>query len=85
MDGLKLNQGSLIAQWIGMSLKKIEEWEYPNNTRGKRMPEINSMKGNTLNKLKEGDARNETQVIGHVLKRTHRIESWLLETKGTYE
>ena len=53
----------------------MEEWEYPNNTRGKRMPEINSMKGNTLNKLKEGDARNETQGIGHILKRTHRIES----------
>ena len=56
-------------------LKKIEEWEYPNNTRGKRMPEINSMKGNTLNKLKEGDARNETQGIGHILKQTHRMES----------
>ena len=31
------------------------------------MIEINSMKGNTLNKLKEGDARNETQGIGHIL------------------
>ena len=39
-------------------LKKLEEWEYPNYTQGKRMPEINSMKGNTLNKLKKGDARN---------------------------
>ena len=57
-------------------LKKIYEWEYPNNTRGKRMPEINSMKGNTLNKHKEGDARNETQGIGHILKKkTHRMES----------
>ena len=43
------------------------------------------MKGNTLNKLKEGDAQNETQGIGHILKRTHRIESRLLETKGTYK
>ena len=56
-------------------LKKLEECEYPNNTQGKRMPEINSMKGNTLNKLKEGDARNETQGIGHILKQTHRMES----------
>ena len=56
-------------------LKKLEEWEYPNYTQGKRMPEINSMKGNTLNKLKEGDARNETQGIGHILKQTHRMES----------
>ena len=32
--------------------KKIEEWEYPNNTQRKRMPLRNSMKGNTLNKLK---------------------------------
>ena len=58
-----------------MSLKKIEEWEYPNNTRGKRMPEINSMRGNTLNELKEGDAQNEIQGIGHILKQTHRMES----------
>ena len=38
-------------------LKKIDEWEYPNNTCGKRMPYIISMKGNTLKKLKEGDTR----------------------------
>ena len=55
--------------------KKIEDCEYPSNTRGRRMPEINSMKGNTLKKLKEGDAQNETQVIEHILKQTHRMES----------
>ena len=42
------------------------------------------MKGNTLNKLKEGDARKElkeegcseyTQGIGHTLKQTHRMAS----------
>ena len=38
------------------TLNKPNEGEYPYNTQGKRMPEINSMKGNTLNKLKEGDA-----------------------------
>ena len=53
----------------------MEEWEYPNNTRGKRMPKINSMRGNTLNEIKEGDARNETQGIGHILTQTHRMES----------
>ena len=56
-------------------LKKLEEWEYPNNTQGKSMLEINSIKGNTLKNLKEGDARNEIQVIGHILKQTHRMES----------
>ena len=43
-------------------LKKIKEWEYPNNTPRKRMPYINSMKGNTLNKLKgmpENNSRKE--------------------------
>ena len=43
------------------------------------MPSINSMKGNTLNKLKEGDAQKQfkeggglehTQGIGHTLKQT---------------
>ena len=43
-------------------LKKIEYWEYPNNTPGKRMPyiksrkgmlEFNSRKEDILNKQKE--------------------------------
>ena len=34
-------------------------------TRGKRRPKINSMKGKTLNKLKEGDAREQLKEGGH--------------------
>ena len=45
-------------------LKKIKEWEYLYNTPRKRMPYINSMKGNTLNKLKEGDARKQLKEGG---------------------
>ena len=71
-----MNRNVLKKYTNGNTLITLEE-------RG--IPKINSMKGNTLNKLKEGDAQNETQGIGHILKRTHRIESRLLETKGTYK
>ena len=65
-------------------LKKIKEWEYPNNTRGKTMPKINSINGNALNKHKEEDARKRimkgqcpeyTQVIRRTLQQTHRMAS----------
>ena len=60
--------------------KKIEEWEYPNNTQGKRIPK----KGNTINQLKVGDARKQlkeggrlehSQGIMHALKQIHRMAS----------
>ena len=48
--------------------KKIEEWEYPNNTQGKRIPK----KGNTINQLKVGE---HSQGIMHTLKQIHRMAS----------
>ena len=59
----KLNQGSLQPSEQTCP-KKIEESEYPNNNRGKRIPERNSIKGNTLNKLREGDAQQTTKEGG---------------------
>ena len=76
---MKLKEG----RWTRLNQGSLIEWEYPNNTRGKSMPEINSMKGNTLNKLKEGDARKQlkeggcpahTQGIRNTLKQTQERE-----------
>ena len=61
---IKLNQGSFQPSEQTFP-KKIEESEYPNNNRGKRIPEGNSMKGNTLNKLREGDAQQTTKEGGY--------------------
>ena len=41
-------------------LKKIYEWEYPKNTRGKRIPK----KGNAVNQFKVGDARKQLKEQG---------------------
>ena len=60
----------------------MEEWEYYNNTQGKRIPK----KGNTINQLKVGDARKQlkeggrlehSQGIMHTLKQIHRMASYL--------
>ena len=55
----KLNQGSLQPSEQTCP-QKIEESEYPNNNRGKRIVERNSMKGNAQQTTKEGGCPEHT-------------------------